>query len=55
MTAVEQVRDLYRHMEWADAEMWRAVLVCPAACADAAMLERLHHIHLVQHAFLFVW
>ncbi len=48
------LRDLYSHQAWADAEHWRALEACPAALADAAIAERLHHIHLVQRAFLAV-
>ena len=43
--------DLYGHQAWADAEHWRALERCPGALADRAIFERLHHIHLVQHAF----
>jgi uncharacterized damage-inducible protein DinB len=47
--------DLYRHMEWADAATWRAVLGSTGARADESMRVRLHHIHLVQRAFLSIW
>jgi uncharacterized damage-inducible protein DinB len=46
--------ELYAHQEWADAEHWRAVEAHPAALADKAIRERLFHIHLVQHGFLWV-
>jgi len=46
--------ELYAHQEWADAEHWRAIEAHPAALADQAIRERLLHIHLVQHAFLWV-
>ncbi len=46
------LRDLYAHQAWADAEHWRAFEAHPPALADAAISERLHHIHLVQRAFL---
>lgn len=46
--------ELYAHQEWADAEHWRAIEAHPAALADKAIRDRLHHIHLVQHAFLWV-
>jgi len=46
------LRDLYGHQEWADAEHWRAVEAHPPALADQAIRDRLHHIHLVQHVFL---
>lgn len=46
--------ELYAHQEWADAEHWRAFEAHPAALADSAIRERLMHIHLVQHGFLWV-
>lgn len=48
-------RELYDHMEWADARVWQAVLACPAAEGDAVLRDRLRHIHTVQHAFLSIW
>jgi uncharacterized damage-inducible protein DinB len=48
------LHELYGHQEWADAEHWRAFEAHPAALADRAIRERLHHIHLVQSAFLWV-
>jgi uncharacterized damage-inducible protein DinB len=46
------IQDFYGHQEWADAEHWRAISAHQAARADAAIKNRLHHIHLVQRAFL---
>ncbi len=46
------LRDLYGHQIWADAEHWRAIGAHPVAAQDAAIKNRLHHIHLVQHGFL---
>jgi hypothetical protein len=46
--------ELYAHQEWADAEHWRAIEAHPPALADKAIRERLLHIHLVQHGFLWV-
>ncbi len=47
--------DLYAHMHWADAAMWRTLL----DSSEAKENERLHslsyHLHLVQHAFMHVW
>ena len=48
------LHELYSHQEWADAEHWRAFEAFPAALADRTLRERLHHIHLVQSAFLWV-
>jgi uncharacterized damage-inducible protein DinB len=55
MTAHPLLSDLYGHMEWADAEVWRAVLGSDAARADVRTLGLLQHIHLVQRAFLSIW
>lgn len=46
---------LYRHMEWADVLVWRAVLVCDTAANDQKLKQYLHHLHLVQHAYLRAW
>lgn len=46
--------ELYAHQAWADAEHWRAFEGHAAALADKAIRERLLHIHLVQHGFLWV-
>jgi hypothetical protein len=58
MTAQEHhghiLDELYAHQEWADSEHWRALEAHPAGLADRAIRERLHHIHLVQSAFLWV-
>jgi uncharacterized damage-inducible protein DinB len=48
------LHELYAHQEWADAEHWHAFEAYPAALADRAIRERLHHIHLVQSGFLWV-
>jgi uncharacterized damage-inducible protein DinB len=46
------LHDLYSHQSWADAEHWRAIGLHAAAGADQAIRKRLHHVHFVQHAFL---
>lgn len=46
--------ELYGHQEWADAEHWRALEKHQEALADEEIRERLHHIHQVQAAFLWV-
>src|SRR5215468_10588259 len=46
------LNELYPHQAWADAEHWRAVGAVPAARDDRAIRSRLHHLHFVQHAFL---
>lgn len=48
------LEELFAHQEWADAEHWRAFESHPPALRDKALRERLFHIHLVQHAFLYV-
>jgi uncharacterized damage-inducible protein DinB len=48
------LHELYAHQEWADAEHWRAFEAHSTALEDKAIRERLLHIHLVQHAFLWI-
>ena len=50
----EWLRDLYRHQEWADAEHWRLLGGFEAARNDEGIRTRLHHIHMVQHAFRWI-
>ena len=49
------LRELARHMAWADATVWSAVLAAPQAASDPKIADTLHHIHLVQHIFLQAW
>jgi uncharacterized damage-inducible protein DinB len=46
--------ELYQHMEWADATVWRAVPSSDGPPDDRLRLL-LAHIHFVQRAFLHVW
>jgi uncharacterized damage-inducible protein DinB len=46
--------DLYGHQVWADAEHWRAIGAHPPGRDDRTIRNRLHHIHFVQHAFLWM-
>lgn len=54
-TFVPQMREMARHMAWADATVWGAVLTAPAAAGDAKIVDTLHHIHQVQQIFLQAW
>jgi uncharacterized damage-inducible protein DinB len=49
------IKELYRHMEWADARVWRAVLDSETALVDVAVVEKLRHLHRTQQYFLKVW
>src|SRR5512140_1843430 len=55
MESFSMLQALFAHMEWADAAICRAVMSSEPARADRNLRERLHHLHLVQHAFLSVW
>lgn len=46
--------ELFGHQHWADAQHWRAFESHAGALADKALFERLYHIHVVQHAFLWI-
>lgn len=55
MVNISTLGDLYRHMEWADAAVWTAVLASEDGASDQGMRDYLYHLHLVQSAFLRVW
>jgi uncharacterized damage-inducible protein DinB len=55
MMPPDVLRDLFQHMEWADAAVWRAVLAHDAARTDARLCDLLRHLHTVQTIFLLVW
>jgi uncharacterized damage-inducible protein DinB len=48
------LRDLIDYQLWADAQHWEAIEAHAPAAADTAILERLHHLHMVQRAFVWV-
>jgi uncharacterized damage-inducible protein DinB len=52
---LKDLNDLFQHMEWADASVWRAVLASEAARTDTKLRELFYHVHMVQRAFLRVW
>jgi uncharacterized damage-inducible protein DinB len=52
---LSDLRDLYRHMEWADASVWRAVFGSENAPDDQKIRDYFYHLHLVQRAFISGW
>lgn len=49
MFPIELLRELYRHMEWADAAVWSAMQ------PDDDVVRKLHHIQMTQRFFLKLW
>jgi len=49
------IDELFRAMEWSDARMWTAIHTTPEVAVDARLSELVHHLHMVQRAFLDVW
>jgi uncharacterized damage-inducible protein DinB len=47
--------ELYKHMEWADATLWRSALSNAGATSDEMLRNYLHHMHLTQQLFLAFW
>jgi uncharacterized damage-inducible protein DinB len=48
---LETIHDFFRHMQWADAAVWRVA----ADRDDEKLRALLQHLHMVQRAFLTVW
>jgi len=53
--SVALLRQLIRHMEWADAGVWRAVHAHEPAGRDGRLRDLLSHLHRTQRLFLLVW
>ncbi|NQV72310.1 damage-inducible protein DinB [bacterium] len=51
----DHFQDVFRHMEWADALVWNAVLASTEAVSEEYVLDTLKHIHEAQHSFLDFW
>lgn len=50
-----ELSELSRHMEWADAWIWRTALRIEEARHDERMRRLLHHAHAVQWVYLRLW
>jgi uncharacterized damage-inducible protein DinB len=48
-----ECRGLLGHAEWADALIWKAVAAVPQH--DEELKAKLHHLHMVQWAYLHIW
>ena len=46
--------NLFDHMMWADAEVWKKVLASNSVEGDEKITKLLYHLHQVQYAFFFV-
>ncbi|MDX1430612.1 MAG: hypothetical protein R3282_10000, partial [Rhodothermales bacterium] len=55
MMHVDMLVELYSHMEWADATVWKVVESSEATLTDENLRKRLFHLHFTQLAFLGVW
>lgn len=51
----KRIEDLYRHMEWADSQVWGEILRRGETASDARLAELLHHLHSVHLAYLQIW
>ena len=50
-----ELNDLFRHMKWADEQVWAQVLESEVAATDEKIRNLLYHIHIVQRAFNDAW
>lgn len=52
---MDWLKELFRHMIWADRQIWNALLKFPKAAENKEIIEKLCHIHQAQIAFYQVW
>jgi uncharacterized damage-inducible protein DinB len=55
MMVRDLLNEVMRHMEWADAIVWKSVLSLPRARSDERLRDCLYHMHAVQWAYLQIW
>lgn len=55
MFSLEALRELYAHMEWADAKVWSVALRPGKASTDRSLHDKLLHLHRTQLAYLNMW
>ena len=48
---MNQYGEMIRHMEWADAQLWKVIVKEPSLFMSKEMQERLYHFHCTQRAF----
>jgi len=52
---LNHLKDMFRHMYWADAQVWNAVMSTPDAERNNKLRTQLFQIHTAQYAFGQVW
>ncbi|MCE2503036.1 MAG: DinB family protein [Chlorobi bacterium] len=55
MLSIPFLKELYRHMEWADSKVWGAIVQRNEAVEDSEVCNRLYHSHATQQGFLQLW
>jgi len=46
MKSLTIIQELFQHMEWADALVWRTAMTSEVSVDDETMVARLRHIHM---------
>lgn len=55
MNSLSLLKELFNHMHWADATVWNTVQTIPDSETDENLKQVLHHLHVVQYAFYYIW
>ncbi len=55
MSVLDFLRESFRYMKWADAEIWKTAFDTTDAETDSELRDRFLHIHVVQQGFFHVW
>jgi uncharacterized damage-inducible protein DinB len=55
MQNLDWLKELFRHMIWADRQIWEALQKFPKAAHNNDIKEKLCHIHQAQLAFYQIW
>jgi uncharacterized damage-inducible protein DinB len=55
MSSLDMLKELFKHMHWADATIWDNVLSIPDVKNNQQLKTLLYHLHITQYAFYHIW
>ena len=55
MSILHHIKQLFDHMYWADATVWKTILSSPEAQKNDKLKKTIFHYHITQYAFYYIW
>jgi uncharacterized damage-inducible protein DinB len=55
MSVLDHLKQLFDHMNWADATIWNTILNTPETQNNDKLKKIIFHYHITQYAFYYIW